>query len=252
MGQDSKISWLYRNGVEGYSWGAWRGCAKVSPGCDHCWAESMEKRFRNPEDRAVWGAGGKRVLAAVSGWKKPVAWNAKAEREGTQPLVFCNPMGDIYERRDREQERWMRRTMCLISDTPHLDWLLLTKRPENIPGAFLYVLPNMWFGTSIESMDYAWRRDELVKVPSPVHWLSIEPMLGPVHDIDLTDIEWVIVGGESGPNYRDDPAWESWAAAMRDRCREKGVAFYFKQHPWKTPGHDPTLDGETIQEFPDV
>ena len=229
MGIDSKIGWTHHTLNPG------TGCQKVSVGCTNCYAEAIRARFGHTDE---WGPEGVRELTGWGTWKKPLKRHrelcdlqramdetAEIQRLLGDPLtlvigqrvelerVFVGSLCDIFEDHPAVAQWRMGLWEMMIHAHFHFRWLLLTKRPENIaemlPDDFDgwdrgRVAGSMWLGTSIESMDYAWRRDELVKVPAPVHFLSIEPMLGPVHDLDLTDIEWVIVGGESGAGYRDD------------------------------------------------
>jgi protein gp37 len=139
-------------------------------------------------------------------------------------------MADVFE--EAAPEREQARLWKLIEATPHLRWLLLTKRPERIrelvPPSWLAVpRANVWYGTSVESAAYAERVRELRKVPGVVHFLSVEPLLGPIPRLPLVGIDWVIVGGESGSSAR--PMEEAWVLAVRDRCLRRGVPFFFKQ-----------------------
>jgi protein gp37 len=197
MAENSNIEWT------DHTFNAWRGCTKVSPACDHCYAETMSKR--NPSVLGVWGKYGTREIAAESYWKKPLEWNRKAEREGVRRKVFCASLADVFEGPKSmpveavEAITYARlRLFELIEVTPHLDWLLLTKRPENVlpflnehadesVGLGPYKLPdNVWIGTTVENQKWAdIRIPELLKVPAAVRFLSVEPMLGPV---DLTRI----------------------------------------------------------------
>lgn len=213
------------------------GCAKVSPGCANCYAETLAKRF----GQAVWGPNAPRRMMSAAYWKKPLAWHRKAMRDGVRRRVFCGSMCDIFEDHptvSRERAKLWR----LIAETPWLDWLLLTKRPQRMVYASMPASwefrgwPNVWLGTSIESNDHVWRAKELVAVSAAVRFISYEPALGPLDKLDLTGIHWIIYGGESGPGHRD-------------RCRAAGVKFFFKQRSGARPGMG-DLDGELIREFP--
>ena len=236
----------------------WIGCTRVSPGCQHCYAESFARRY----GKAEWGPTADRVRTSAAYWRKPLAWNAKAEREGRRPKVFCASLADVFE--DNPQVApWREELFHLIAATPYLDWLLLTKRPENVepalraillPGARLNALDlvdnnyfnNIWWGTSVENQEQADKRiPALAAIPAWTKFLSCEPLLGP---LDLTPwlgspewklnerglryrqgplVEWVIVGGESGPQAR--PMHEDWARSLRDQCQAAEVPFFFKQ-----------------------
>lgn len=249
---------------------AW-GCMKVSPGCAHCYADTLSHRHGFD----VWGP--KETTArrtfGTKHWHDPVLWNRAAEKAGVRARVFCSSMCDVFEDHpviDLERERlWP-----LIRATPWLDWLLLTKRPERIvallPADWGEGYPNVWLGTSVESQEYADPRiAPLVAVPAVVRFLSAEPLLGPlsldrVLPIDgcagaphpgcatcAYPIHWVIVGGESGPGAR--PMQQEWARTLRDECAAAGVAFFLKQlggHPNKR-GHElALLDGRRHAEWP--
>ena len=160
-------------------------------------------------------------------------------------------MCDVFEDHpDVAQER--EKLWPLIRATPNLDWLLLTKRPENIlaalPPDWGDGYPTVWLGTSIEDMRVAYRSDELVKVPAVVRFISYEPALGPLDDLDLSGIDFLIYGGESGLQFRPDNL--DWARTMRKKCRAAGIAFFFKQRSGRKSGTEPTLDGTTYHEYP--
>lgn len=175
MGRDSAISWCH------HTFNGWWGCEKVSPACKQCYAEAFAKRTGNK----VWGRSSSRRFFGEKHWREPLKWEHRAEEEGVRYRVFSGSMCDVFEdRRDLDPWRW--KLWNLIWHTPMLDWLLLTKRPENIRG----MIPtewleaprhNVWFGTTVENQEWADRRiPELLKVPAAVRFLSVEPMLGPV------------------------------------------------------------------------
>jgi protein gp37 len=242
MAEKTSISWT------DHTFNVAHGCTKVSPGCQHCYAETLALSYGNN----VWGPSAPRRTFGAGYWAEPLKWNAKAAKEGRRHRVFCGSMCDVFEDHatiDAEREKlWP-----LILATPWLDYQLLTKRAERIeeclPPDWGTGYPNVWLGTSIENDEYAWRAEELFRLPAAVRFVSYEPALGPL-DLRpwLRDISWVIVGGESGPNFRQMDL--QWARDMRDRCREAGVAFFFKQSAGRFSGRGTTLDGETIQEFP--
>jgi protein gp37 len=246
MTKDSKIEWT------DHTFNPWIGCTKVSPGCDHCYAESWAKRYGTVE----WGAGKPRKRTSESNWRQPLKWNAEAYASGTRSRVFCASLADVFD--NEVPEEWRCDLWTLIKNTPHLDWLLLTKRIGNVPK----MLPAWWsipemrghvgLGISVVNQEEADRDiPKFLQVPAFVRFLSMEPLLGPV-DISLylasgylepphTDIiNWVIVGGESGSGAR--PMHPAWARSLRDQCVGAGVAFHFKQHgeyvEASTPMHD--------------
>lgn len=240
----------------GFSFNPWLGCSKVSPGCVNCYAESFARRY----GKAEWGPTAQRVRTSEANWRKPLAWNAKAEKEGQCYKVFCASLADVFE--DNPQVApWREELVHLIAATKSLDWLLLTKRPENVepalrsiplPGGVLNAwdllesgyFSNVWLGTSVENQDQADKRiPALLAIPATIRFLSCEPLLGPLdlswylaprfsaddlrHEPWRNGVEWVIAGGESGPGAR--PAHEDWARSLRDQCQGYGVPFFWKQ-----------------------
>lgn len=221
MGQNSAIEWTE------HTFNPWWGCVRVSPGCQNCYAEALAKRYGHD----IWGVQTNRRFLSDKHWKQPLQWNRRATQQGDRARVFCASMADVFEDShslDTSRERLWE----LISETPMLDWLLLTKRPENM----LRIAPwkgnwpnNIWAMTTAENQLYAEKRVPLLlEVPAAVHGLSVEPMLGCV---DLTawldKIDWVIVGGESGGKAR--PMQPEWVRYLRDQCLEANVPFFFKQ-----------------------
>ncbi|HMP79301.1 MAG TPA: DUF5131 family protein [Pirellulaceae bacterium] len=277
----TKIEWC------DYTYNPWRGCSKVSPGCANCYADAMSKR--NPGTLGVWGPDGTRVVAAESYWQLPLKWNRVAAGAAIRPRVFCASLADVFEdwcgdiHDHRGNRLWIdratgtnwqaesldcsfacdelarlddvrRRLFSLIEATQNLDWLLLTKRPENIqrmlPG--LHRRDNLWAGCSVENQETTKRIDKLVNCRdlAALLFLSCEPLLsavdllpffgGPyvelprdvVHENYNFGIDWVIVGGESGPNAR--PCDVEWIRFIVKQCREAGVPCFVKQlgsHP---------------------
>lgn len=272
MAKHSKIEWTT------HTFNGWRGCTKVSPGCKHCYAEKLVTQRLKGE----WGPGAPRQLASDAMWREPLKWDREAAEEQrdwsararihgiaaglqpTRPRVFCSSLADVF---DHEVPiEWRVRLFDLIEATPHLDWLLLTKRPESwsarlheaasaSPFALRWLNgqapANVWMGTSVEDQPRADERvPELLRIPARVHFISGEPLLGPVNlepwlkvqrDFALTTdcprIDWVIGGGESGTDAR--PMHIAWPRSLRDQCAAAGVPFLFKQWgewvPW-APG----------------
>lgn len=266
MAENSGIQWTT------HTFNPVRGCEKVSPGCDHCYAEAMSKR--NPAVLGEWGSDGTRIVASESYWTAPEKWDRAAAAAGERHRVFCASLADVFE----DRPEWVRprsRLFALIDATPNLDWLLLTKRPENVArlmpplvtqyvpeaGEMSYVegvRPNVWLGTSVEDQQRADERiPHLLRCPAAVRFLSVEPLLGPV---DLTRwmprfvpwanaggpdecchgyaagvpcpdctprLDWVIVGGESGPHSR--PCEVAWVRSIVAQCQAAGVACFVKQ-----------------------
>jgi protein gp37 len=250
MAENSKIEWT------DHTFNPWWGCQRVSPGCQHCYAETLANRYGH----AVWGPAKttQRRMMSNDYWKQPYKWHKQAVVGGVRRRVFCASMADVFE--DHPDVVEARRTLFdVISDTPGLDWLLLTKRPENIKPmlidagcGFQDLPPWVWIGTSVEDQEQADERiPHLLNVPAQVRFLSCEPLLGPV---DLSEmarrgrdsyglrdggIHWVICGGESGHGAR--PMHPDWARSLRDQCQAAGVAYFFKQWgeyapaPWDNP-----------------
>lgn len=277
----------------------------MSAGCSHCYAEKLAGR--NPGTLGVWGPSGTRVVASESMWANPIKWNKEAEGLAERPRVFCASLADVFEGAETMPQSSQQdvlkarvRLIGLIAQTPNLDWLLLTKRPQNVLGqlqdcmmrpestpesdnmlgAWLRGEPpvNVWLGTSVEDQKQADARSpELLKIPAKVRFLSCEPLLGEVdltryadwlgrseggvfcpdcpekgvgvdpdeHELCLGEIEeapayeginWVIAGGESGPNAR--PMHPSWAYSLRDQCNAANVPFLFKQWGEWLPSED--------------
>jgi protein gp37 len=227
---------------------AW-GCTKVSPGCKNCYADTLSARY----GQSVWGPGNPRRVFGEKHWAEPLKWEREARKEGRRHRVFCSSMCDNFE--DHPTITAERAKLWpLIRATPHLDWQLLTKRPERILNGLPADwgkdgYPNVWLGTSIENNDYVGRADSLACVPAAVHFVSYEPALGPLDRLDLDGIEWVIYGGESGPGWR--PEDKQWARDMRRRCDEAGVAFFHKQSAGHRTEMGIELDGRIVRQYPE-
>ena len=225
MAEDSGIEWTT------HTFNPWIGCTKVSPACDHCYAEVWDNRFKGER----WGPHAARTQTKT--WGNPVKWNKAAAETGVRPRVFCASLADVFDNHKSIQAAWRDRLWRLIEDTPNLDWLFLTKRPQNIkrfvpgwmgPGAWP---ENVWIGTTVEDQTSAQQRvPHLLEVPARVRFLSCEPLIGPVDltgDLGADRINWVIAGGESGPQHR--PSDAEWFRTLRDQCAEADVPFLFKQ-----------------------
>lgn len=318
MGQNSKIEWTT------HTLNPWRGCTKISEGCTRCYADTMSKR--NPATLGVWGPNGTRVVASEAMWKEPLKWNRDAQAAyddwhthemdmgppPERPRVFCASLADVFENwqgpmSDSEGNTWTThwhlplgwgslepltmdhvrdRLFRLIDATPNLDWLLLTKRPENIAkmmptrqsvpvtddaedapdGALVdgavrcgnswerEFRPNVWLGVSVENQEQADKRIPLLlQTPAAVRFLSCEPLLGPIdylaswlvgcsdvhlrprleqdrlaqRDRHLRSIDWVIIGGESGPGAR--PCNIEWIRDIVRQCKAAGTSCFVKQ-----------------------
>jgi protein gp37 len=211
----------------------WLGCTHVSPGCDHCYAESMNRFYGwNGGD---WGEKAPRKITAEGNWKVPLKWEREAAqgfkgKSGARHLVFGGDLCDLFDHHGPDgarQDLW-----SLIRNTPHLTWQLLTKRPQNfrrfLPADWGKGYENVWLGVSVDDRKHGYPRvDVLRETPARVRFLSCEPLLEDIRDIDLGGIHWVIVGGESGPKAR--PFDLAWARALKANCGRNGAAFFFKQ-----------------------
>lgn len=270
MGKDSHIEWTH------HTFNPWWGCAKISPGCTHCYAETLTNRFGG----AVWGTQGERRFFGERHWNEPLRWNSEARRTRRRYRVFCASMADVFERRrDLDAER--RRLWTLIEQTDSLDWLLLTKRPKEakdlVPWGRRWPA-NVWLGTTAENQEWADKRiPHLLALPARIRFLSCEPLLGQLdlrRHLKKRGIHWIIAGGESGTGAR--PMHPDWVRLLRDYAAKEGIAFHFKQ--WgnfapltRKPGMQPdfvfpngvsmiagnkavngrTLDGKTYNGFPE-
>lgn len=252
MGSNSKIEWT------DHTFNPWWGCTKVSPACDHCYAESFAARVGYSETGSqfpIWGKDEKRRMFGDKHWNEPYKWNAAAAKEGKPAFVFCASMADVMEDHPGLWDQ-RQRLFAVIELTPWLTWILLTKRPQN----FRKMLPKHWLesprpnvigATTVESQEYMWRAVELSKTPFALRAVSAEPMLG---QLDFTDagagrheqfnaltgeytsgssqrhlppIGWIFAGGESGHGAR--PMHPDWARSLRDQCKAAAVPFLFKQ-----------------------
>jgi protein gp37 len=242
MGANSAIEWT------DHTFNPWWGCTKVSPGCKNCYAETFSKRV----GLKVWGDDAPRRFFGDKHWAEPLKWDREAKAAGVRKRVFCGSMCDILENsRDLDVARI--RLGFLIQSTLHLDWLLLSKRPEMFTGLLpsFIASPNVWTLTTVESPAYLHRIQHIRNLPSVVRGLSMEPLLADIPDIGyhLDGIDWVIVGGESGPGAR--PMRPDWARRIRDACVDRGIAFFFKQ--WggtQKAKAGSLLDGREWKEFP--
>lgn len=256
MSTNSSIEWC------DHTFNPWWGCVKVSQGCAKCYALSLATRYGHD----IWGPRAHRRFFGEKHWQEPLRWNKQAEKDGIRRKVFCASMADVFEKlpdghpdtqaMDEARERlWL-----LIEQTEHLDWLVLTKRPERIMSQVPYdwydeFPANVWIGTSVESPAVYERIDELRRVPAVVRFISAEPLLAVLTNLDLTGIHWLIAGGESGPGAR--PMHPDWVRSLRDQCQAIGVAFFMKQWGEYAPVHRGTraplyVDDQRIHDDADL
>jgi protein gp37 len=238
MADTTKIEWTDS------TFNPWVGCQHVSPGCNNCYAEAMmDKRY----GKVKWGPKAVRVRTSPSNWRKPLAWNAdgkRFERENKRRRrVFCASLADVFD--NRADPAWRADLFALIRNTAQLDWLLLTKRPQNIakmlPGDWGRGYPNVWLGITAEDAEhYRQRWPILGGIPAVVRFISYEPAIGPLGGLDLGDgmtPHWLICGGESGSSART--MQPQWARAALKEARLHGVAFFMKQ--WGTYQSNPLV-----------
>jgi len=232
------------------TWNPMTGCTKISSGCDHCYAHTVAQtktRTAYLKQLPVKDTPANREDPfAPRFWPdrlmKPFTWR--------QPKrVFVNSMSDVFHAHFSLEQ--IQQVFDVMNALPQHQFQVLTKRPERALRLAheLVWTENIWIGASIENMDVAHRADSLREIPASVHFVSAEPLLGPLDELDLDHIEWLIGGGESGIGHRPcDPAW---AIALRDRCVELGVHFFWKQWGGHTPkSGGRLLDGEVWNEFP--
>lgn len=248
--KNSSIQWCT------HTYNPWEGCTKVAPECKFCYAEILvDKRF----GRARWGKGKPRRRMSANYLKQPIAWNSQAEKDGTRPKVFCLSLGDWLD--DEVSIEWLADLLKLIHETPHLDWLLLTKRPENFfvrvlhagmllmgyrdgqtensPSAFAEATEdtiesilgwskgetfpaNVWMGVSAGADQVA-----ALEIPATVRFLSCEPMLHALDTTRAAGFDWIIFGGESGANARLLDV--DWIRDGIEFCRKHDIAPFVKQ-----------------------
>jgi protein gp37 len=266
LAEDSKIEWT------DHTFNPWTGCTKVSPGCDHCYAESWSKR----SGQVKWGNHPRR-RTTPDYWKGPRIWNDRADlffaAHGRRQRVFCASLADIFD--NQVPPEWRSDLFSLIRECARLDWIVLTKRPQNIrkmlPLDWGDGFANVWLGTTTEDQQrYDQRWPLLSAVPAAVRFVSYEPAIGPLRlREEGSQPDWLICGGESGGGAR--PMNPSWAREIISDCRRHGVAPFMKQ--WgvyasnpivSEDGHpeafaqklDPhgkgggLVDGRIIREFP--
>jgi protein gp37 len=253
MAENSKISWTDA------TFNPWIGCTRVSEGCRNCYAEEMmDRRY----GRVTWGPGGARSRTSEQNWRQPRKWDTAAGAAGERRRVFCASLADVFDDHASIDAEWRGDLWRLIAETPNLDWLLLTKRPENWP-LFLPAaerrppFEHVRLGVTMENQDALDERGDILAFAHAAGWptfISYEPAIGPVHWSPLLRtgaVGWMIVGAESGPRAR--PFNEDWARLSRDQCAAHGVPFFYKQ---KIEGRrkieTPELDGRRWVEFPDT
>jgi protein gp37 len=243
MADRSAIQWTTS------TWNPTTGCDRTSPGCDNCYALTLAARLKAMGVTKYQADGDPRTSGPGFGINMhdsalglPLRWRASR-------LIFVNSMSDLFH--EAVPSEFIRRVFDVMARTPQHTYQVLTKRAKRLSSLAnsLEWPSNVWIGVSIEDDRYAFRVHHLARVPAAVRFLSCEPLLGPLSSLDLDRVDWVIVGGESGPRARRiDP---EWVMELRDRCVERQVPFFFKQWGGRTSkagGRE--LDGRTWDEMP--
>jgi protein gp37 len=234
MADNSRIEWTEA------TWNPVTGCTKVSPGCAHCYAETFAERWRGISghpyeqgfDLRIWPE----RLQVPLRWRRP-------------RVIFVNSMSDLFH--EAIPEEFIGEVFDVMRRADWHVFQILTKRHERLEelAPQLEWSSNVWMGVSIENRRFVHRADSLRTVPAAVRFISAEPLLGRLEGLDLTGIDWLISGGESGPGHR--PVRAEWLRELRDRCQAEGVAYFFKQWGGRTSkvgGRE--LDGRIWSELP--
>lgn len=236
MGQRSSIEWTES------TWNPITGCTKISPGCAHCYAERMAKRLKAMGQKNY--RNGFNVTIHEDSLKLPLSWK-------TSQTIFVNSMSDLFH--EEIPFDFIYEVFSVIKSAYWHNFQILTKRSKRL-SEYASMLPwpeNLWMGVTVENGDFVGRVDDLRNINAAVKFLSLEPLIGPVNNLNLENINWVIVGGESGPGSR--PIKEEWVRDVLIQCRSWNVPFFFKQ--WggvnkKKAGR--LLDGKTFDEVPSI
>jgi protein gp37 len=224
------------------TWNPVSGCSKVSPGCAHCYAERLSLRFRTTQKPWLPEFEAENVVLHPERLDQPLRWRRPR-------LIFVNSMSDLFH--ERVPLSFIRRVFDVMADADRHVFQILTKRHRRLStlASRLSWPDNVWMGVSIENKRWIERADHLRRVPAAVRFISAEPLLGPLDELDLAGIHWLIAGGESGPGAR--PVKPEWVRALRDRCATDEVSFFFKQWGGATAkAGGRSLDGEEYSEMP--
>lgn len=241
MAEVTGIAWTH------HTFNPWWGCEAVSPGCERCYAAALDKRTGG----SYWDGVPPRTMSAHN-WKQPDRWQRKAVAANERRRVFSGSMCDWADKRAPDGQR--DRLWQVIRDTPMLDWQLLTKRAPNmvkyLPADWGEGYDNVWLGVTVENRAHGLPRlRHLREIPARVRFISAEPLLEDLGEIDLTGIHWCIIGGESGSR----PRWMNpvWAQRLIARCREQDVQVFFKQWGGKKADKGGcVINGFELKEFP--
>lgn len=234
MADKSAIEWTET------TWNPVTGCDPVSPGCAHCYAKTFAERWRGIPDHPYEQGFDLRL------WPERLQHPLKWARPR---MIFVNSMSDLFH--EDVPVDYIQKIFDVMGQAHHHTFQILTKRHERLAelAPELPWHPNVWMGVSVENRRFVHRADYLRDVPSAVRFVSAEPLLGPLDDLDLSGIGWLIAGGESGPRHR--PVRTEWLRDLRDRCVESGLPYFFKQWGGSRPkSGGRLLDGRTWDEMP--
>lgn len=237
--------------IESETWNPTTGCDVVSPGCDNCYALAFAKRLKamgNPGYQADGdprtSGPGFRITLHPDRLEVPLRWRRPR-------LVFVDSMSDLFH--PRVPADFLGDVLDVMRRADRHTFFALTKRPARMASLLTRLqpepLPNVWWGTTVENGDYVWRAGWLRDTPAAVRFLSLQPLIGPVAELDLAGMDWVYVGGESGAGHR--PMSATWVRDVRDRCLAAGIPFLFKQWGGRTRNAGGRLlDGRTWSQMP--
>jgi len=234
MAQQSKIEWTE------YSWNPVTGCSKVSAGCAHCYAERIACRLQAMGMKRY--EAGFKVRTHPDLLKVPLRWHSPR-------VIFVNSMSDLFH--EDVPTPFIRRVFSIMNQCPQHTFQVLTKRSHRLVelSEELHWTHNIWLGVTVENKDVTHRIEDLRQSPARVKFLSCEPLIGPINELNLQGIDWVIVGGESGPNAR--PMAREWAISIRDQCIETNVPYFFKQWGgWNKKAAGRILEGRIWDQMP--
>jgi protein gp37 len=243
MADKSAIEWTEA------TWNPVTGCDRVSAGCDHCYALTLAARLKAMGQPKYQRDGDPRTSGPGFGVTMHPDELEIPKRWRRPRVIFVNSMSDLFH--PQVSGDFVARVFEVMAATPQHTYQVLTKRPKRARQLLRdwTLVPNVWLGVSIEDERVVDRADILRQVPAAVRFLSLEPLLGPLPSLDMTGIDWVIVGGESGPDHR--PMRKEWVLELRDRCQAAGIPFFFKQWGGLTPkSGGRLLDGRTWDEMP--
>lgn len=234
MAEKTKIAWTSK------TWNPWAGCTRISPGCAHCYMFAGQERLGSDPN----------IVRRTKTWGDPVRWEREAAARNKTEMVFTCSWSDWFH---EDADQWRAEAWAVVKRCPHLLFQILTKRDdriaENLPADWGDGYQNVWLGASIENDRHVYRANTLRTIPAAIRFLSLEPLLGPLPSLDLTGIHWIIVGGESGPNFRPMP--HQWARDVHDQCLAAQIPYFFKQSAAPRTEMGIRLEGRGIvREYP--